>query len=119
MSYAQLIKENGFDNLDLTRVDNKKILETLDSMETESHEPFIFRSQQKLIVCFLFENVAMSFEIEYSRIILKTYEPNDSYEFPWKYMAIQYGLNALSAFNGTKASLFRALCSNAERRKSL
>lgn len=118
MSFKQKILDNGF-TLDFGRVDNRKILELLESMVDEAPHPFIFRFKHKLVICFLFENVSMSFEVEYTRIVLKTFEPNDSYEFPWKFLASQYGLNTISTFSGTKASLYRALCADVERRKSL
>lgn len=117
--FKEIILENGFENLDLSRIDNRKILELLESMSDEPIQPFIFRFKKKLILCFLYENVAMSFEVEYTRIVLKTFEPNDSYEFPWKFIASQYKLNDVSTFTGTKAALYRALCANTERRKSL
>lgn len=112
-----LIETNGF-TLDFNRVDNRKVLEMLEGMSDEVQEPFIFRHKRKLVFVYLFENVAMCFEADNSRLVLKSFEPNDSYEFPWKYIAKQYELNAIKAFSGSKASLYRALCANAERRQN-
>lgn len=118
MTFKQLIIDNGF-NVDFERIDNRKILEILESMKEEVTCPFIFRFKHKLIICFLFENVSMSFEVEYTRIVLKTFEPNDRYDFPWKFLASHYGLDNISALSGAKASLYRSLCSDSSRRKSL